>query len=150
MLYQMQEGYLTLATGDWQDRTVNMLAANHLPTKGTNLVVTREALPPGVGLADYIGNQKAILTKELAKFKLLVDCPDKIDETPAHFLEFSWDNRGNAMHQIIFIINDKANILNLTATVPGAMDDDTRATLLAAIKSFKFGPAPVGQEDAPK
>lgn len=150
MLYQMQEGYLTLTTGDWQDRTVNMLAANHLPTKGTNLVVTREALPPGVGLADYIGNQKTLLAKELAKFKLLVDSPDEINDAPAHFLEFSWDNQGNAMHQIIFIINDNANILNLTATVPGAMDEDTRATLVTAIKSFKPGPAPVEQEDAPK
>jgi len=50
MIFQMQEGYLTLATGDWQDRTVNMLSANHLPVKGTNLVVTREALPDGLCL----------------------------------------------------------------------------------------------------
>lgn len=39
MIFQMQEGYLILGEGDWQDTSVNMLGANHLPTKGTNLLV---------------------------------------------------------------------------------------------------------------
>ena len=150
MLYQMQEGYLTLGEGDWQDRSVHMLAANHLPAKGANLVVTREALPPGVAFADYLSTQKSELAKALSSFKLLADTADFINETPAHFLEFSWDNQGNAMHQMICIMHDNGNVLNLTATVPGAIDAATRTALLTAMKSFKPGPAPVVPQAPPQ
>ena len=147
MHYQMQEGYLTLETGDWQDRTINMLGANHLPTKGTNLVITREALPDGMELADYLLNQKSILTKELTGFKILTDSPDTINDLPAHFLEFTWNNQGNPMHQMIFIINNSGSVLNLTSTVPGTIDDETRATLITAMKSFTSGQAPLEKRE---
>lgn len=150
MIYQMQEGYLTLGEGAWQDRTVHMLAANHLPVKGTNLIITREALPLGVGFANYLGNQKDELAKALTSFKLLADNADSINDLPAHYLEFSWDNQGTAMHQMIFIIHEKENVLSLTATVPGAIDETSRATLLAAMKSFTTGPAPLAQEGTPR
>jgi len=150
MLYQMQEGYLTLGEGDWQDRTVNMLAANHLPTKGTNLVITREALPNGVGFADYVQHQKTLIAKELNGFELLNDPPDIINEQPAHFLEFTWDNQGTAMHQMICVLHNKENVLNLTVSVPGAMDETSRTELLSAMKSFKPGPAPTDQEGQDK
>jgi len=142
MIFQMQEGYLTLGDGDWQDTTVNMLGANHLPAKGTNLVVTRDVLPSGLSLEDYLLNQKTILARELPGFKILFETPDTINGLPAHFIEFTWDNQGNAMHQMIFIIvnNDKA--LNLTSTVPGTIDDESRSALLAAMKSFTAGQAP--------
>jgi hypothetical protein len=138
----MQEGYLILGEGDWQDTSVNMLGANHLPTKGTNLVVTRESLPDGMLLADYLLNQKSILSRELPGLEILFETPDTINGLPAHFLEFTWDNQGNAMHQMIFIIvnNDKA--LNLTSTVPGKIDDESRATLVATMRSFTVGQAP--------
>lgn len=87
MIFQMQEGYLTLAIGEWQDRTVNMLAANHLPAKGANLVVTREPLPEGVSFTDYLANQKSVLAKELPGFKLLTDNSDNMNGQPAHYLE---------------------------------------------------------------
>lgn len=150
MIYQMQEGYLTLGEGAWQDRTVHMLAANHLAVKGTNLIITREALPLGVGFADYLSNQKTELAKALTSFKLLADNADTINNLPAHFLEFGWDNQGTAMHQMIFIIHEKENVLNLTATVPGAIDETSRTTLLASMKSFTTGPAPLVQEGTPR
>jgi hypothetical protein len=148
MHYQIQEGYITFETGEWQDRSVNMLAANHLPVQGTNLVITREPLPAGVGFAEYLANQKALLAKELAKFKLLADSPDSIDDLPAHFLEFSWDNQGTAMNQMICVIHNNGCVLNLTATVPGASDEATRTTLVTAMKSFKLGQVPIVQEGA--
>ncbi len=146
MIFQMQEGYLSLGEGEWKDTTVNMLGANHLPTKGTNLVVTREALPNGVGFADYVQHQKAILAKELNDFELLNDTPDMINGLPAHFLEFAWDNQGTAMHQMIYVLHNKENVLNLTATVPRVMDKESRTELLSAMKSFKPGPVPTDQE----
>lgn len=148
MFYQMQEGYLTLSKGEWQDRTVHMLAAKHLPVTGTNVVVTREALPTGVGLADYITNQKSVLARELAAFKLLADKDESVNDMPGHFLEFTWDNSGNTMHQIIMVINLKEGVLNLTATTPGKIDDASRAELLGVVKSFQPGYAPQQQESA--
>ena len=142
MFYQMQEGYLSLGEGDWQDRTVNMLGANHLPIKGTNLVVTREPLPDGLSLADYLLNQKTILSRELPGLRILADNPDSLNELAAHYLEFTWNNQGNVMHQIILIVINNGSALNLTATVPGNMDEETRATLIAAMKSFTVGHAP--------
>ena len=141
MIFQMQEGYLTLGDGDWHDSSVNMLGANHLPTKGTNLVVTREPLPTGMSLADYLLNQKSILSKELTGFKIEQDNPDIINGLPAHFIEFTWNNQGNAMHQMMYIINNAGSVMNLTSTVPGNIDDESRATLMTAMKSFTVGQA---------
>jgi hypothetical protein len=142
MIFQMQEGYLMLGEGDWKDSSVNMLGANHMPVKGTNLVVTRDVLPVGVSLADYLLNQKTILSKELTGFKIVSETPDIINGLPAHFLEFTWNNQGNAMHQMIFIIINNGIALNITSTVPGTIDDESRATLITAMKSFTAGQAP--------
>jgi hypothetical protein len=142
MIFQMQEGYLTLGEGDWKDSTVNMLGANHMPVKGTNLVVTRDVLPAGMSLADYLLNQKTILSKELTGFKIVLENPDIINELPAHFLEFTWNNQGNVMHQMIFIIINNDIALNITSTVPGKIDDESRATLMTTMKSFTAGQAP--------
>jgi hypothetical protein len=147
MIFQMQEGYLTLGEGDWQDSSVNMLGANHLPTKGTNLVITRESLPAGMGLADYLLNQKSILTKELTGFKILADNSDTINGLPAHFLEFTWNNQGNTMHQMLFIINNSGSVLNLTSSVPGNIDDGSRTTLMTAMKSFTVGNSPLEKKE---
>jgi hypothetical protein len=142
MIFQMQEGYLKLGEGDWKDSSVNMLGANHMPVKGTNLVVTRDVLPVGVSLADYLLNQKTILSKELTGFKIVSENTDIINGLQAHFLEFTWDNQGNAMHQMIFIIINNDIALNITSTVPGNIDDESRATLMTAMKSFTAGQAP--------
>ncbi|MEA5112973.1 MAG: DcrB-related protein [Geobacteraceae bacterium] len=142
MHYQMQEGYVTLTTGDWRDRTVNMLAATHLPVKGVSLVVTREPLPDGLSLADYLVNQKSVLAKELPKFRLLADSSDNMNGQPAHYLEVAWDNQGVAMQQIVLVIDNNRNIINFTATIPGAVDEQSRTELLTVMRSFKPGPAP--------
>ena len=145
MIYQMQEGYFTLE-GEWQDRSVNMLAAQHLATKGANLVVTREALPSGLEFKEYISQQKNTLAKELAGFKLFGDSEETVEDLPAHILEFTWDNQGNAMYQMISVINVEDGVLNLTATLPGSPDEATREAMVVAMRSFRFGavPAPEG------
>jgi len=145
MIYQMQEGYFTLE-GEWQDRSVNMLAAQHLAIKGANLVVTREALPAGLGFTEYISQQKNTLAKELTAFKLLNDSEETVEDLPAHILEFTWNNQGGAMYQMVSVINIEDGVLNLTATLPGGPDEVTREAMLVAMKSFKFGavPAPEG------
>lgn len=146
MYYQLQEGYFTLE-GDWQDRSVNMLAAMHLPVAGANLVVTREPLPAGTAFDDYLAQQKRGLEKELNGFELHADCVETLDRVPARFLEFSWENQGAAMHQMLLVINQGHRVVTLTATIPGAVERETRDALLAAMRSFQFGARQSVDED---
>jgi len=150
MIFQMQEGYLILGEGDWQDRSVNMLAANHLPVRGANIVITREPLPAGIGYADYLINQKSLLAKELAKYTLLAEKKETLHGQQAHFLELSWENQGTTMRQMIMVVDLVGNVLNITASMPGEPDEKSRTELLAAMKSFKPGPAPRAKEGAAK
>ncbi len=142
MIYRMQEGYLYLE-GDWLDNTVNMLGANHLPVKGTNLVVTREPLPAKLSLADYLLNQKSILSRELPGFTILSESPETVNGLQAHFLEFTWNNQNTEMHQMIIITDNNGSVLNFTSTVPGNIDEETRSELLAVMKSFTAHHAPL-------
>jgi hypothetical protein len=148
MRYQMQEGYLTLGEGDWRDRSVNMLGAGHLPAKGANLVVTREPLPDGLGIDDYIKNQKTVMARELSGLTLLAENVDSLNGLPVHFLEFRWSNQSGAMHQMVFVIHIDRCALNLTATFPGEPDETSRAEMLTAMRSFKPGPPTVIPEGA--
>lgn len=142
MIYRMQEGCLYLE-GEWLDQSVNMLGANHLPAKGTNLVVTREPLPAGLALADYLLNQKSILSRELPGFTILSESPETVNGLQAHFLEFTWNNQGAEMHQMIIIINNNGSVLNFTSTVPGNIDEETRSELFTVMRSFTAHQAPL-------
>ena len=107
-------------------------------------------LPAGVCFDDYVGNQKSFLAKELSSFTLIGDKADTIDALPAHYLEFTWKNHGASMHQIVMVLDNDRSILNLTATVPGTIDETTRDELYAVMKSFTPGSAPVGLKNAGK
>lgn len=136
MHYRMQEGCLTL-DGEWQDKSVNVLVPRGLP-QGMNLVVSRDMLPLGMGLADYLQQQKKVFRDELADFRFRMEEAAVIDGRPASLLEFEWDNQGSLVHQLMAVVQEKERILSLTATAPGGMDDAVREVMLAAIKSFTF------------
>ncbi len=137
-----------MGEGDWRDRSVNMLGAGHIPAKGANLVVTREPLPDGLGIDDYIKNQKTVMARELSGLTLLAENSDSLNGLPVHFLEFRWSNQGGEMHQMVFVIHIDRCALNLTATFPDEPDETSRAEMLTAMRSFKPGPVPVVPEGA--
>lgn len=136
MQYRMQEGCLTL-DGEWQDKSVNVLVPQGLP-KGMNLVVSRDVLPPGMGLSDYLQQQKKVFQDELAAFRFRMEEQTVIDGRPASLLEFEWDNQGSLVHQLMAVIQEQERILSLTATAPGGMDDSVREVMLTTMKSFTF------------
>lgn len=136
MQYRMQEGCLTL-DGEWQDKSVNVLVPQGLP-QGMNLVVSRDVLPLGMGLPDYLQQQKKVFRDELADFRFRMEEVAEIDGRPASLLEFEWDNQGSLVHQLMAVVQEKERILSLTATAPGGMDDSVREVMLTAIKSFTF------------
>lgn len=137
MDYQMHEGRLTLDE-TWQDQSVNVLVPTQVAQKGVNLVVARDAMPAGMTLPDYLNQQKANFKKELSEFELTADSPGSVDHRPAHFLEFSWNNNGRLLQQMMVVVQDKDRILSLTGTIPGGGDKHIRGVLLAAMISFKF------------
>lgn len=142
MKYIMQEGYLTLSSGEWQDRSVNVLAPHHLKTKGANLVIARDTMPMGTNIQDYLDLQKQELGKELTDFTILADVEDSIGDHPAHFLEFTWKGNGKDVYQIMGVIPVDQKIISLTATIPGAPDKSDREELMEAIISFRFHDPP--------
>src|SRR5690242_16562947 len=114
MLYQMNEGYLPLE-GVWQDQTVNVLVPRESATKGINLVCSRDSLPMGTSFDAYLETQRKNFTKELPKFSPLMDGPEVLDGKPAHFFEFTWDNQGRALHQMMIVTCQEDRIFSLTA-----------------------------------
>ena len=140
MVYQMQEACLTLDDA-WQDQSVNVLIPTEVTTKGVSLVVARDVIPLGMTLAEYLEQQKATFEKELAEFKLVLDAPGSVDHRPAHFLEFSWNNNGKLLQQMVIVVQDNNRTLSLTGTIPGKADQDIRGFLLAAMTSLKFNPS---------
>ena len=137
MVYRMQEGCLTV-DDTWQDQSVNVLVPKQVGTKGVNLVVARDTMPLGMTLADYLSQQKTNFEKELTEYKAMADSPGTVDQRPAHFLEFSWNNNGTPLQQMMVIVQDSDRILSFTGTIPGNGDNDARSSLLAAMISFKF------------
>lgn len=138
MVYRMQEGYLTL-DDSWHDQSVNVLVPERVATKGVNLVIARDRIPLGMSFADYLQQQKISFEKELTEYRLTADSPGNVDQMPAHFLEFSWNNGGKLLQQMMVIVQDNNRILSFTGTIPGNGDADARKSLLAAMISFKFG-----------
>lgn len=137
MIYRVQEGHLSL-NGEWRDQSVNVLVPAEAAVKGANLVLARDALPLGMTLADYVAQQRTSFRKQLTGFELVRDVDGAIDARPAHFLEFTWRNDGNPLHQMVMTVQDQTRLLNFTASIPGTADAETRRLLMQAISSFKF------------
>lgn len=47
------------------------------------------------------------------------------------------------MQQVVLVIDNNRKILNITATIPGEADEQSRTELLTVMRSFRPGPAPV-------
>jgi hypothetical protein len=137
MLYQLSEGYFILE-GGWEDKTVNVFVATNMPLTDVSLVVARDALPEGMSLADYVVRQRQTFQKKLSGFAMLRDAGGTIDGRPAHFMEFTWSDKGKPLHQMAMAVNDRGLLLNFTASIPGTADAETRKLILRTLRGFKF------------
>jgi hypothetical protein len=136
MRYRIQEGSLNLA-GEWNDNSVNVL---RLATAGNpNIVVVRDS-SPAQGLDGYIDMQRGNF-RQLPDFTALQDAATTVDGRHAHFLEFTWTGKGQPLHQMAVVVEDRGRILNFTATMAGDAATDTRRLLLETIRAFRFAPA---------
>lgn len=104
---------------------------------GANIVVVRDSSPPDQSLDAYIDAQRGNF-RQLTDFTALQDVAMTVDGRRAHFLEFTWTGKGQPIHQMAMVVEDRGKILNFTATIPGAVEADTRRALLETIQAFRF------------
>jgi len=141
MRYQMQEGTIELSR-HWQDSTVHMLSCEDFPVKNINIVITREPLPKGRDLDAHIEVITQTFQEKLSSYELKRHEKGVLDGRPSHFFEMGWVDQGKFITQLILYVEDNRQLLALTATALGGMDEETHGELLSILRSFKFTSSP--------
>ena len=73
---------------------MNILTPVLSAVAGANVVVTREILPEGAQFDDYLAVQKRNSVPNCRKMVFTVEERCHVQERPAEYWEFSWDNKG--------------------------------------------------------
>lgn len=138
MLYRMQEGALDLS-GEWQDQSIQVLVPTQVAGRGVNLVVSRDSLPLGMTLGDYMAQQRQNFHRQLKGLEILMDTAGQLDGRAAHFMEFSWEAEGRPLHQLVAtVLGERSALLTFTASIPDAVDAEVRRMLMQTISGFRF------------
>lgn len=146
MQYLINEGHFTLP-GHWQDSSMNILTPALSAVAGANLVVTREILPDGAQFSDYLAVQKKKFRTELAEMAFTVEERCHVEERPAEYWEFSWNNKGVTIQQLLLVMQNGRQVLTLTYSSTQAQEEEERKAMRKALLNFRFGVPP--DETAP-
>ena len=143
-LYRFNEGELALdVPGVWQDETLNVL---RLPGDGqaaASLVITREPLPLGMEVADYVAAEMGRLRATLPEFVQVGSAPLAWPDAPGEAALTRWRSSEGLMDQITACRRGIGpHLLIFTATHPAPMPGAAYEALLAAIASFRPRPSP--------
>lgn len=138
MQYLINEGHFTLP-GNWQDSSMNILTPVLSAVAGANVVVTREILPDGAQFGDYLAVQKKKFRTELAKMAFTVEERCHVQERAAEYWEFSWDNKGVTIQQLLLVILNDRQILTLTYSSTQALPEEERKAMRETLLNFSFG-----------
>lgn len=130
------EGSFSLPDG-WHNATVNIFSAS--TEGGLSLTITRDRLPLGLSLENYLAQQEANLPQQLAQFALLQRGQMQLAEQSAPWLEITWHSEQlGLIHQILMSSAQDAHILNFSATQTGMMSEMVRNKLMSMLASFRF------------
>lgn len=137
--YRFHEGELDLEVpGLWKDETLNVL---RLPGEGqavASLVITRETLPLGMEVKEYVAGEMARLRATLPEFKEVGSAPLGWPDGPADAVLTRWRSSEGLVDQITACRRaEGARLLIFTATHPAPMPGRAYEALLAAIASFR-------------
>lgn len=138
MQYLINEGHFSLP-GNWQDSTMNILTPVLSDVAGANLVVTRENLPEGAEFSDYLAVQKKKFRTELKAMTFTVEEPCHVEERPAEYWEFSWNNNGITIQQLLLVMLNGRQVLTLTYSSTQALAEEDRKAMQGALLHFRFG-----------
>lgn len=138
MQYLINEGHFSLP-GNWQDSTMNILTPVLSDVAGANLVVTRENLPEGAEFSDYLAVQKKKFRTELKAMTFTVEEPCHVEERPAEYWEFSWNNNGITIQQLLLVMLNGRQVLTLTYSSTQEMAEEDRKAMRGALLHFRYG-----------
>ncbi|MGO0365574.1 DcrB-related protein [Escherichia coli] len=138
MQYLINEGHFTLP-GNWQGSSMNILTPVLSAIAGANVVVTREILPDGALFDDYLVVQKKKFRTELSKMVFTVEERCHVQERPAEYWEFSWDNKGVMIQQLLLVILNERQVLTLTYSSTQALAEEDRKAMRGVLLNFCFG-----------
>ncbi|CAH6140213.1 DcrB-related protein [Citrobacter koseri] len=138
MQYLINEGHFSLP-GNWQDNTMNILTPVLSDIAGANLVVTRENLPEGAEFSDYLAVQKKKFRTELKAMAFTVEEACHVEERPAEYWEFSWNNNGITIQQLLLVMLNGRQVLTLTYSSTQALAEEDRKAMRGTLLHFRFG-----------
>ena len=141
-LYHLNEGALALdVPGLWSDETLHVL---RLPGDGAavaSLVITREPLPLGMEVADYVRAEMERLRTTLPEFVQVGAVPVAWPDVTGEAVLTRWRAKEGLMDQITACRRANGRrLLIFTATHPAPMPGAAYEALLAAIASFQPRP----------
>lgn len=137
--YQLNEGELALDVPDlWRDETLHVL---RLPGDGraaASLVITREDLPLGMEVADYVQGEMERLRTTLPEFSQVGSAEVAWPDVTGQAVLTRWRSSEGLMDQITACRRSNGRrVLIFTATHPAPMPGVAYEALLAAITSFR-------------
>lgn len=143
-LFHLNEGSMPLdVPGVWEDKTIHVL---RLPGDGhaaASLVVTREALPLGMEVPDYVEAEMKRLATTLPDFAQMGRVPIEWEDVRGEAIMTRWRSSEGLMDQIVACRRANGRrLLIFTATHPSPMPTATYRAMIAGIAGFR--PRPPG------
>lgn len=120
----------------WKDKTINVFA---LDAGEGSFVITRDDLPTGGGLSEYVSVQLSAL-RNMPGYVGLGEREMSVSARPAYLHEYRWMNEQAEVFQIVTIVDIAERVLVLTRTSETAFDDAERGQLHAMLESIVLTP----------
>ena len=138
-VYHLNEGEISLdVPGHWNDETIHVL---RLPGDGhavASIVITREALPLGMEVSDYVKAEMERLKTALPEFVHVGSAPVAWPDVAGEAMLTRWRSSEGPMDQIIACRRSNGRrLLIFTATHPAPMPGVAYEALMTAITSFQ-------------
>ena len=145
--YAINEGTLPLdVPGTWEDQTIHVL---RLPGDGraaASLVITRETLPVGMEVSDYMQAEIARLHETLPGFELHGRAPVAWPDVTGEAMLMRWRSAEGPMDQVVTCRRAQGRrLLIFTATHPTPFPAPTYQALMTAIAGFQPRERPAPQ-----
>ncbi|WP_083671934.1 DcrB-related protein [Sphingomonas montana] len=137
-LYAINEGTLPLdVPGTWEDQTIHVLRVPGAGRATASLVITRETLPVGMEVGDYMRAETGRLQATLPEFTLHGRVPVAWPDVTGEALLTRWRSTEGTMDQILTCRRANGRrLLIFTATHPTPFPTPVYDVVMAAIAGF--------------
>lgn len=133
--FHFNEGTLQLPAS-WKDLSVLVLSAADNDSSGISFTISRDIIPWGMKFQDFAAREIASLSRQLKDYAELSRETGELLEKETVTAEFSWTSPQGKIHQLMTVLDLAPKALILTATVPGAMNEEQKVMLQELIHSL--------------